>query len=555
MSIEPKNLEEMIARYGRALAVIDDETGELKVMGMGGAHSVDFNGKPKRGVKKPVADGFDPDADPDNQDEDEDEENYSEKELKFVEYLDEMGDEQFNSMYPESRDEESAEELKWLFDTGFAFARRALTNRRGKKRRKRYKEVSDETELKAAGNPCWEGYEQRGMKRGKGGEMVPNCVPVESKSECCPDEVETKAAKKKLKDPKGGLTAAGRAHFKRTEGANLKPGVKGAADTPEKMRRKGSFLTRFFTNPSGPMKDEKGRPTRLALSAAAWGEPVPQNADDAAALAAKGRRMLERYENAKKNKKKDSWNDVEEKSLGPTIGGGSGNSDATRDHDGDGVINDGTPDEKPAPKKNPNAFLEKRTRKQVRRSLREQGITPNRTNRSEQEVAARRAAREAFDQDKDRKRFVRNQLRKAGMKPTAKFSERSDEERAARRAARAEYDRRVAAGEPKKASSSAPKRKYPDGYVPGLPADRYPEPKKDTSWEDNEDRRNRDKKKESSNERAERERQERMRPADRSSQRAEDARNRAKRPRKPVDRLGGSGNSEPKKKNPGSWIV
>ena len=103
----------------------------------------------------------------------------------------------------------------------------------------------------------------------------------------------------KYKDPKGGLTAAGRAHFKQTEGANLKPGVKGPADTPEKMRRKGSFLTRFFTNPSGPMKDEKGRPTRLALSAAAWGEPVPQNAQDAAALAAKGRRLLERYANAK----------------------------------------------------------------------------------------------------------------------------------------------------------------------------------------------------------------------------------------------------------------
>jgi DNA-binding ferritin-like protein len=102
-----------------------------------------------------------------------------------------------------------------------------------------------------------------------------------------------------FKDPKGGLTAAGRAHFKQTEGANLKPGVKGPADTPEKMRRKGSFLTRFFTNPSGPMKDPKGRPTRLALSAAAWGEPVPQNAQDAAELAAKGRRLLERYQNTK----------------------------------------------------------------------------------------------------------------------------------------------------------------------------------------------------------------------------------------------------------------
>ena len=120
-----------------------------------------------------------------------------------------------------------------------------------------------------------------------------------------------KAEKAPLKDPKGGLTAAGRAHFKQTEGANLKPGVKGPADTPEKMRRKGSFLTRFFTNPSGPMKDSKGRPTRLALSASAWGEPVPQNAQDAAELAAKGRRLLERYKNMKKSNNENTEKETE----------------------------------------------------------------------------------------------------------------------------------------------------------------------------------------------------------------------------------------------------
>lgn len=105
--------------------------------------------------------------------------------------------------------------------------------------------------------------------------------------------------KKRLKDPEGGLTQAGRAHFKRKEGSNLKPGVKGAADTPEKKRRKGSFLTRFFTNPSGPMKNEKGEPTRLALSANAWGEPVPQSREAAIKLAAKGRSLLKRYESSK----------------------------------------------------------------------------------------------------------------------------------------------------------------------------------------------------------------------------------------------------------------
>lgn len=128
------------------------------------------------------------------------------------------------------------------------------------------------------------------------------------------------ARKPRIKDPKGGLTAAGRAYFKRKEGANLKPGVRGPANTPEKMRRKGSFLTRFFTNPSGPMKDEKGRATRLALSAAAWGEPVPQNMEDAARLAAKGRRLLERYSKAKKQKKSSEMSDIRIKTLlGMTI--------------------------------------------------------------------------------------------------------------------------------------------------------------------------------------------------------------------------------------------
>lgn len=150
--------------------------------------------------------------------------------------------------------------------------------------------------------------------------------------------VDEKSAKKRLKDPKGGLTAAGRAYFKRKEGANLKPGVKGPANTPEKMRRKGSFLTRFFTNPSGPMVDEKGRATRLALSAAAWGEPVPKNMEDAAKLAAKGRRLLERYSKVKKKSENPSefsmsvFGSTQEKSL----------NSATIDSDltGIGFIND-----------------------------------------------------------------------------------------------------------------------------------------------------------------------------------------------------------------------
>lgn len=94
----------------------------------------------------------------------------------------------------------------------------------------------------------------------------------------------------------GGLTQKGREHFKRTEGANLKPGVRGPADTPEKMRRKGSFLSRMFgPGAPGAMTDEQGRPSRRALSAQAWGEPTPKNDSDRAALYAKGQSLLARY--------------------------------------------------------------------------------------------------------------------------------------------------------------------------------------------------------------------------------------------------------------------
>ena len=106
--------------------------------------------------------------------------------------------------------------------------------------------------------------------------------------------------KKVHKNPKGGLSEAGRKAYNRSTGSNLQPGVRGAADTPTKMRRKGSFLARMFSNPTGgAVKD--GKPTRRALSAAAWGEPVPKTEAAMAALAAKGRRMLEKYKAMKKN--------------------------------------------------------------------------------------------------------------------------------------------------------------------------------------------------------------------------------------------------------------
>ena len=108
----------------------------------------------------------------------------------------------------------------------------------------------------------------------------------------------TPSRDKKTKNPDGGLTQAGREYFKETEGANLKPGVTGAADTPEKQKRKGSFLRRHFANPRGPMVKD-GKPTRLALSAHPWGEPVPKTMAAAKKLADKGTKLLEQYQKSK----------------------------------------------------------------------------------------------------------------------------------------------------------------------------------------------------------------------------------------------------------------
>ena len=71
--------------------------------------------------------------------------------------------------------------------------------------------------------------------------------------------------RKEHKNPEGGLTAAGRAYFKRTEGANLKAPVKEGTSP-----RRVSFAARF-AGMKGPMEKPNGEPTRKALALKAWG--------------------------------------------------------------------------------------------------------------------------------------------------------------------------------------------------------------------------------------------------------------------------------------------
>jgi hypothetical protein len=77
--------------------------------------------------------------------------------------------------------------------------------------------------------------------------------------------------KKVYQNKEGGLNAKGRAYFKRTEGANLKPPVsaKQASKSPKAAARRKSFCARMSGVP-GPLKDEKGRPTRKALALRKW---------------------------------------------------------------------------------------------------------------------------------------------------------------------------------------------------------------------------------------------------------------------------------------------
>ena len=71
--------------------------------------------------------------------------------------------------------------------------------------------------------------------------------------------------RKEHKSETGGLTEKGREYFKRKEGSNLKPPVKSG-----KNPRRISFAARF-AGMDGPLKNDKGEPTRLALALKKWG--------------------------------------------------------------------------------------------------------------------------------------------------------------------------------------------------------------------------------------------------------------------------------------------
>ena len=112
---------------------------------------------------------------------------------------------------------------------------------------------------------CWRGYTAKGTKLKKG-RRVPNCVPIQEKSSLW----QTKEGQ----NPDGGLSPAGvKAYRKENPGSNLQTAVTtppSELDPDSKpAKRRKSFCARMG-GMEGPMKDEKGRPTRKALSLRNW---------------------------------------------------------------------------------------------------------------------------------------------------------------------------------------------------------------------------------------------------------------------------------------------
>jgi hypothetical protein len=76
--------------------------------------------------------------------------------------------------------------------------------------------------------------------------------------------------RKEGKSPSGGLNKKGIASYrKQNPGSKLSTAVTEKNPGPKRAARRKSFCARMSGAP-GPMKDEKGRPTRKALALRKW---------------------------------------------------------------------------------------------------------------------------------------------------------------------------------------------------------------------------------------------------------------------------------------------
>ena len=148
-------------------------------------------------------------------------------------------------------------------------------------------------------SPCWDGYVQRGMKPGKDGKPVPNCVPATTKAyqgcgcqECLAEDVEcelcdacnpemTKA--EKTYSPTSGMKAAARRALKWKEdgkatGAGTAVGwgrasdiVAGRSMSLSTVKRMYSFFSRHEVDKKGKDFYNTSNPSNGRIMWDAWG--------------------------------------------------------------------------------------------------------------------------------------------------------------------------------------------------------------------------------------------------------------------------------------------
>jgi hypothetical protein len=143
----------------------------------------------------------------------------------------------------------------------------------------------DELEKKA---PCWKGYVQRGMKPGKDGQKVPNCVPVEKQDDLWEDDdtvvYETDSLEKAdgYSPPAGARAAARKAiKFKeqgKANGAGTAVGwtragqlARGESLSLSTVKRMYSYFSRHEVDKKGKDWGSQSNPSNGYIMWLAWG--------------------------------------------------------------------------------------------------------------------------------------------------------------------------------------------------------------------------------------------------------------------------------------------
>jgi len=137
-------------------------------------------------------------------------------------------------------------------------------------------EDMEELERMAKASPCWDGYTQRGMKPGKGGKMVPNCVPVQKYEEALMRKADTYT-------PTSGMkSASARAIRWKEEGKATGAGtpvgwgrardiVAGRSMSLSVVKRMYSFFSRHEVDKKGKDFYNTSNPSNGRIMWDAWG--------------------------------------------------------------------------------------------------------------------------------------------------------------------------------------------------------------------------------------------------------------------------------------------